>query len=285
MSRKQLFFLILTLCILAGALAMVFFLREEDKKDPVVGLALSGGAAWGMAHIGVLEVLEENQIPIDIITGTSAGAIVGAFYASGMSPKDMALTASDLSWNDFLTPTIPNLGFFSTKGLEDFLDQNITVHDFSQLAIKLAVVATDLERGEEFIFQEGPVSKGVAASAAIPVVFEPVSYQGRILVDGGLINNIPDDLARNMGADIVIAVNLSGYSFEGKPENQIEVGLRSFNIIQKYRSRALEADIVITPDLTGISSADLEAYAEMIALGRKAAENALPEIKEKLGLD
>ncbi len=254
------------------------------REGPVVGLALSGGGGLGMAHIGVIDVLVEHGIPIDIITGTSAGAIVGALFCDGISPEQMEKIVSEISWSDFLVASVPELGFFSTEGIEEKLKEHLQSENFEDLAIPLAVIATNLDDGEEIVINRGSIVKGVAASAAIPVIFKPVEYEGMILVDGGLVNNLPSDLAREMGADIVIAVNLAdNFRFEGRPQGLIETGIRSYNILQRSHSIRVDADIEIHPDLEGVAGTDLDQYREIIYRGREAAEEVVPDILALLG--
>ncbi len=256
---------------------------RSAEGEPVIGLSLSGGGGLGIAHIGVLEVFIENEIPIDIITGTSAGALVGAFYADGLSIGEMEKILEDLRWTDLLETAVPELGFFSTGAMQEILEKNIRASTFSELALPLAVVATNLDDGEEVVLDQGPLALAVVASAAIPVVFQPVEYEDMMLVDGGLVNNLPSDRARQMGADIVIAVNLAvNFHFEGRPEGLIDTGIRSYNILQKSHSKPVDADLEIHPDLGGITGTDLTRYPEIIARGREAAERVLPEIKELL---
>jgi len=256
---------------------------RSAEGDPVIGLSLSGGGGLGIAHIGVLEVFIENEIPIDIITGTSAGALVGALYADGLSIGEMKDILEGLSWADLLETVVPDLGFFGTGAMQEILEKNIRASTFSDLALPLAVVATNLDDGEEVVLDQGPLAQAVVASAAIPVVFKPVEYEDMMLVDGGLVNNLPSDRAREMGADIVIAVNLAvNFRFEGRPEGLIDTGIRSYNILQKSHSKPVDADLEIHPDLGGITGTDLSLYPEIIDRGREAAERVLPDIKELL---
>lgn len=272
----------ITLCFLLflilSALSPYSFVRAEDG-DFKIGLALSGGSAWGIAHIGVLEVLEEHGIVVDIITGSSAGAIIGALYAGGVSTEEMVEIVSKLHWTDILALTRPDLGFFSTRGMLETIQEYLPIDDFADLLIQLAIVATDLERGEEYVFTEGSVSLAATASSALPILFNPVEYDGRLLVDGGVINNLPDRLAREMGADVVIAVNVSkNFSFEGRPHGQIETAIRAFNIMQGRNVRADDSDIEINPRLFGIRGSDFQEYEQIIERGREAALEHIYEI-------
>jgi NTE family protein len=274
--------IIILFCIICLYSTTISFARENEEK--VVGIALSGGAAWGLAHIGVLEVLLENNIKIHVISGTSMGAIVGAFYAGGTKPQEMIDMAQDTNWTDFIRPVISELGFFSIKRIEKFLKDELKINEFSDLEIPLSVVATNLNTGEEVIFNEGAISPAISASAAIPIIFEPVQYKGELLMDGGLVNYLPVNLLEDMGADIKIGVNVAGaFSFTGTPESKIEAGIRSYNILQKDRINPEEIDVLIEADLSGIRGIDFNSYEEIIEEGRRAAKEALPNLKEVLG--
>lgn len=262
---------------------LILFSSSALYASGPVGLVLSGGAAWGIAHVGVLEVLVENEIPIDLVVGTSAGAILGALYAGGLSPDEMKELVEEMSWVHLLTPQLPDLGLFSTEAIENLLLKHLPGDDFSQLPTKLAVVATDLDTGEEIVITKGSVSKGVAASAAIPILYSPVEYGGRFLVDGGLVNNLPICVASMLGAQQIMAVDVSGFVFQDRPQDQIEVVIRAYNILQRTAIVTEGADILIQPDLRGLSSMNLEAYSELMERGREAALEALPIILEIIG--
>lgn len=259
---------------------LVFASHPAAAERPQVGLALSGGAALGLAHIGVIAVLEEHGIPVDIVTGTSAGAMLGALYATGVPIETIESAALGLGWTDLAsTPALLQLGFFNTGGLERFLTDNSVAEDFSDLQRQLAVVATDLVTGQRVVLDRGSVARAAAASAAIPVLFIPVEHEGQLLVDGGLADNLPDQLARDLGADLVIAVDISSdFRFSEVPEGKTEVGLRAYNIMMMYHSPPTAADIVVRPQLGGLSGMDLEGASEIIARGRQAAEAIIPDI-------
>lgn len=279
MKSKSILILFLTV-ILLGGMAVE---GTSAEKKPVVALALSGGAAWGFSHIGVIAVLEEYGVEIDIVTGNSAGAIVGSLYAAGLTAGQMKELVADLRWWDFLQPTISELGFFNPAGIKRNIKEQIPHDDFEQLEKSFGVVTADLIDGEVFIFTEGSVSTAVAASSAQPIIFKPVEYEGRLLVDGGIIINLPDDLAWEMGADIVIAVNLNeNFSFYGAPQSHLDVAIRTYNIMQGGRARRVNADVIIAPELTGVRGAQIEAYEEIIAAGREAAWEKIGEILQVL---
>ncbi len=276
---KIIFCLLLILLLLLPERVMA---DEFDK--PVIGLALSSGAAWGLAHIGVLEVLAENDIEFELVAGTSAGAIIGAFYAGGTTPHEMEDIVAEMSWLDILRPIISKNALFRSDVIEKFIASNLKINSFAELPVKLSVVAADLATGETVILNEGVISQAVTASSAIPVVFEPVYLNDKVLIDGGMANNLPVDVVKEMGADIIIAVNVSGgFSFKELPQSKIETGIRAYHIMQKNMVNNQGADILIEPDLDGISGIDFEEYEILIEKGREAAEAALPDILQLLG--
>jgi NTE family protein len=174
-----------------------------------IGLALSGGTARGLAHIGVLEILEKNNIKIDYVGGTSMGAVIGALYASGMPMKDLKKIALTTKWENLVDFTLPDRGILSGYKIEKFLRVLLKDKKFKDLTIPLSVVAADVQKGEKVIFRKGDVASSLRASISIPSIFVPYEYDGRILVDGGVVDPVPVDVVRSMGADVVIAVDLS----------------------------------------------------------------------------
>ena len=256
---------------------------ERAPRRPRVGLALSGGFARGIAHIGVLKVLEQSRIPIDCIAGTSVGALVGAAYASGMPLEEIQRQAAQTQFKDFGRWTFSWLGLATNQRLEGYLKRYPEMTQFEQMKIPLAIVATDLTTGEAVAFTQGPVGPALRASCAYPGLFLPVEHQGRTLVDGFLAAPVPVDAARQLGADVVIAVHLEPGSIE-KPRNMVDVIGRSFSIIQQYahldwRSKA---DVVIEPDVQDFVWDDFGKTSEMIAAGETAARAALPTILRAL---
>ncbi len=257
--------------------------ESSEMESPVVALTLSSGAAWGLAHIGVIEVLEEHDIDFQIITGTSAGAIVGSLYADGMSTGDMKSEIDKLGWTDFLFPTLNNkgLGFFTTARIENYLSELYQNENIEDLNLTLAITATDIDTGQPVTFTEGPLARVVSASVAVPILFDPVDIDDKWLADGGLVRNLPVVEAKEMGADIIIAVDVAtGFSFTGRPQGRIEYGNRAYNILRGSLQRPEGYDILIEPDLNGLQGFDFEAHEEIINRGRQAAEKSLDEIKE-----
>ena len=266
-----------------------------------VGLALGGGAAWGMAHIGVLTVLEKEGVPIDVIAGTSVGAIVGSLYAQSKNAgliKDRFIELSRRRLTRFIDPALPRTGLIKGEKISDqlasFLGGNIK---FSDLLIPFACTATDIDTGEEVVFDRGSVIEAVRASISLPGIFTVVRRGGRYLVDGSLTNPVPVNLAREMGADFVIAVNVipdvvdrSHDSVEerikdAKEPNIIHVLLQSLHIgtYSLVKSSLEKADVVIEPDVVHIGAAEFHHAREGIRLGELAAQEAVPEIRSRLG--
>jgi len=258
-----------------------------DKRK--VGLALGSGAARGLAHIGVLEVLEKEGIPIDMVAGTSAGAAVGALYAQGKDASTIKSLALDLSWKrlaSLIDPALPKTGFIKGKKIKDLLALFIGDVKFSDLKIPLACVATDIITGEEVVINQGSVVEGVRASVSIPAVFTVVKWRGKYLVDGGLVNPVPVSVLRQMGADFIIAVNVipDRGEAEAREPNIFSVLMQTLHIAshQIVKSSLEGADIVIEPRLMDIASMDFHRAQECIQRGDLATQNAIPEIKRLL---
>jgi len=251
---------------------------------PKVGIALSAGAARGLAHIGVLQVFVENKIPIDMITGTSAGAIVGTLYAAGTDMYTLARMAQELNWNKLVNLTVPRLGLVSSEPIYElmkFLTRNLS---FEALPIPAAVVATDIQTGEEVVIKSGNLADGVRASMSIPGIFVPVELDGRLLVDGALVNRVPAHTCRELGADIVIAVDVGLPPVGKKVKNLGNIIMRTIEILDRENAkfRPIDADVIVRPDLSNVTSTQLNRAGEIIAAGREAAEASLREIQEIL---
>src|SRR5215204_380956 len=253
---------------------------------PSIGLALSGGAARGLAHIGVLRALEENQIPIDFVAGSSAGAIVGGAYAAGMSVDEIEAMARRLRWRHVGRMTISRLGFQTNKRLETFVRDRLPKKRFEELSIPFAVLATDLITGDAVVMKDkGDVAFAIRASCTIPGLYVPVSDdQGRHLVDGGLVAVIPSTIARGLGADIVIAVdvNSAGATFFGASLRSIfGVLLQSMLLIQKSVShhQLSSSDFVISPQVGHIRWDQLRRCEQLIAAGYEAGAQCAPAIQ------
>ena len=278
-----------------------WFLRKGKKPGArKVGLALGGGAARGLAHIGVLEVLEKEGIPIDMIAGTSAGALVGALYAQGKQASQIKNLMLEQSWKKLaplIDPSLSKTGLIRGKKITDlitlFFGGNIK---FSDLKTPFACVATDIDTGEEVVINHGSVPEAVRASISIPALFTVVKREGRYLVDGGLVNPVPVNVVKEMGADFIIAVNVVPDVVERahsankeraerrKEPNIIHIIMQSIYIgtYALVRATLEEADIVIEPQVAHIGAGEFHRAHECIREGELAARGSIPEIKEKL---
>lgn len=261
-----------------------FGCKDVHKNGPLkIGLALGGGGARGLAHVGVLEVLEEEQIPIHYVAGTSVGAIVGALYAAGISTKEMKKIISKISWRQLVNLVFPKSGILKTDGIANLINQVMGEKSFDQLEKPFAVVATDVSTGQEVIIRNGTLAPAIRASATLPGIFEPICIDGKYLLDGGLVNNVPASVARAMGADFVIAVDLGGIG-EQIPRNLLQLVFHAFAIMAaRNEANATEwADIVIKPKLGKYNLADLQFGQEIMKLGEEAALQAIPELNDRL---
>ncbi len=297
-------------------------LEARDVKyrslGPKIGLVLGGGGARGASHIGVLKVLEENHIPIDYIVGTSMGAIVGGLYASGMSPEEMEENFKSVDWKDLFTDRLSEkeLSFRNKGDRRKFVDLELglkngkivfpkgiisghklsfllksmllpatTVKDFDLLHIPFRAIATDIETGQEVILKDGNLAEAIRASMSIPGAFTPVEINGRVLVDGGAVNNLPIDIARKMGADIIIAVDV-GMPLAKRDEldsaldiTMQVIGIMTQQNVDRQISQIRDKDILIRPDLGDITTADFSKVAEAIPLGVEKARGFIDDLK------
>jgi NTE family protein len=252
---------------------------------PALGLALGGGFARGIAHIGVLKVLEKEGIPIRVVAGTSVGALIGAIYCSGVSLPELVEIAHSVRFTTFARWTVSRYGFASNERMVAFLDRTLKVKSFEQLRIPLGVAATDFNNGEGVVFHSGPIVDPVRASCAYPGMFLPVIIRGRHLVDGMLSYPVPSRPAREMGADRVIAVHLKGsWANHGAPRHLFDVIGQSFAIAQDAMSSVWRgaADLVIEPDVAGYAYDDFKRADDLIRVGEVAMRAALPEVRKWL---
>ena len=258
---------------------------QTFKPTAVVGLALGGGASKGFAHIGIIKVLKENGIPVKVVTGTSAGSIVGSLYASGMSPDRLELEAEILGKTDLVDLTLSTSGFIKGEKLQAYINQKVGGLQIQQFPIKFAAVATDFETGKAVAFNQGNVGQAVRASAAIPNVFQPVIIGRHKYVDGGLSQPVPVSSARRQGANFVIAVDISA-----RPGKNISQGFFSYldqtlNVmsVSALQNELGQANVVIKPQVLDLGSVGgFDQKKRAIRLGEEAARAALPEIKRKL---
>lgn len=250
-----------------------------------IGLALSGGGARGFAHIGVIRVLVENHIPIDLIAGTSAGSIVGAAFAAGMSVDEIAAMAAKVRWRNMVRPSLSPRGLFSTEPMRRFIQREYPTRTFEDLKVPFAAVACDLSSGSEVILKDsGDLIFALRASCSLPGLFAPLTHDGRLLVDGGVVSQLPVNAVRGMGAELVIAVDLMacGATFRPKPRTPIGVLIPSAMALLRTASRPQNelADIVIEPRIAHIRPDDLKGLAELIRLGEEAAREHIGRIQE-----
>ncbi|HEV2490314.1 MAG TPA: patatin-like phospholipase family protein [Candidatus Acidoferrales bacterium] len=260
------------------------FAYEAPTGRPSLGLALGGGFARGIAHIGVLRVFEENEIPIDFLAGTSVGALIGASYASGTPLDELERQGILTHFRDFGRWTISKFGMATNERLENFLYRTARAKTFEELSIPFAIVATDIQRGESVYFTKGELGPPLRASCAFPGLFIPVEYEGKVLVDGFLTEVVPTEALRKMGADIVVAVHLDSGQLEARPRNTIEIIGRSFSIIQEQSQPRWNrfADFILEPDVKNILWDDFRKTPQLVAAGAAAASAALPEIRAAL---
>ena len=258
------------------------------RKARTLGLALGGGAARGLAHLGVLKVLDEAGVRADVVCGTSAGSIVAALYAGGYSWETIADVTRSLDWVDFVQPVFPKMGLVRADKLERRLEELLGDRTIEEREIPFRAVTVDLIQGEHDVIGPGPVSRAVRASCSIPGIFEPVELGERVLVDGGVLNDVPVDVCRAMGADFVIAVDLNNDVIQGrKPENVFNVLMYSFAVMTRAgRTAGGFGDSkwmkVIAPDLADFNYYNLKRIDELIERGEAAARRAMPELLSAL---
>lgn len=257
---------------------------SDPELRPKVGVALGGGFARGIAHLGVLQVLEENDIPVDFIAGTSVGALVAATYASGTPLAQMERQGVETRFRDFGRWTVSRMGMASNERLEDYLHKFTAARYFHELKLPLSIVATDLISGESVYFTDGEIGPALRASCAYPGLFLPVEYRNHVLVDGFLTETVPAPAVRRLGAEVVISVHLEPGLLQDRPRNTIEVISRSFSIIQiaaaqRWRSAT---DVLIEPDVHHVLWDEFVKTPQLVAAGAAAARAALPAIKAAL---
>ncbi len=272
-----------SLLLLGGC--SVFQPTKPPPPRPKIGLALGGGAARGFAHIGVIKMLESHGIVPDYVVGTSAGAVVGSLYAAGYDAFAMQKIAQQLDEKIFADWTLGGRGLLKGEALQDFINQHLHNRPLEKLGKPFATVATDLNTGERVVFRTGDTGMAVRASAAVPGIFQPAQFRGKSYVDGGLTSPIPVQAARDMGADIVIAVDISARA-EGQPVDSMTAIIWQTTTIMGSAIGINElrgADIVIRPKLPYVKSWDFAARNDAMIEGERAAQAALPAIKQKLG--
>lgn len=263
--------------------------REKPKKTftpkVVAGLALGGGGARGFAHLGVLKAFEEHGIDFPIVTGTSVGSLVGSLYAYGLTSDEMLEIAKMLNEKEIRTSKI----FFRpspAKNIEDIVYRIYGDIQFSDLSKKFALSTVDLRTGEEVVITEGNLAKAVSASCAVPLIFSPVKWEDYLLVDGGLANVIPSDVARQLGAEVVVSVDINSSRGQGTDSTKtLDVFFAVFRIAMKSTAikGIMNSDIMIMPDLKAYKATKFQGWNGMVEEGYRAALEVIPQIKELLG--
>ena len=250
-------------------------------RAPVVALALGGGAARGFAHVGVIKILEARGIVPDIIVGTSAGAVVGSLYASGMSAIELNKAALAMEESSVADWGLPSRGLFRGIALQDYVNRSVGNRPIEALKRRFAATATDLNTGELIVFERGNVGQAVRASSAVPGVFEPVHIGTHDYVDGGLVAPVPVRVARKLGADVVIAVDISSRPASNDPSGLFSTLLQTFAIMGQSISRLElpEADVVIAPDLGATKGTDFAARNASVLAGETAALREIERIR------
>jgi NTE family protein len=256
------------------------------SNRPRIGLALSGGAARGIAHVGVLRALEENAIPIDAIAGASAGALIGGAYAAGLSIAQLEAMARKFRWRHISRFSFSRLGLQSNAPMEKFLRNSLPVTRFEELRIPFAALATDLQTGTAVVFRDqGDLTIAIRASNCLPAFYVPVrDSEGRLLVDGGLVANLPISYTRDLGADIVIAVDVGadGARFMDRPRTALGVMTQVFVAVERIVSdqEKEKADLIITPKVGHIRWDETRRAEEFLKIGYETALESIDQIKD-----
>ena len=249
-------------------------------KHKKLGLALGGGAVLGFAHLGVLKALTEAGFSPAAIAGTSAGSLFGALYCAGLSCDEILAASEKISWLDLIVPTVPAMGLLKADGLEKVMTKLTGGKTIEELSIPFRAVATDLATGKKVLIGSGSLARAVRISCSIPGIFTPFDEEDRLLADGGLVDNVPADTVRAMGADYVIAVDVVSAADGRKPSNIGEVIFRSMTILIAGTNPAglKDADCLVRPDLAGFSPHDMKKKHEILAAGEQAMKALLPQI-------
>ncbi|WP_077211417.1 patatin-like phospholipase family protein [Bacillus dakarensis] len=253
-------------------------------RRPKVGLALGSGGARGFAHLGVIKVLRDEGIPIDLIAGSSMGAMVGCFYAAGLDIDRLYKLSKVFKRKYYLDFTVPKMGFIAGNRIKELIRIFTHGKTIEQLDIPVRVVATELITGEKVVFDNGPIAEAVRASISIPGIFVPEKYNGKVLVDGGVVDRVPVSVVKDMGADIVIAVDVSNVNQQAEISTIYDVIMQSIDIMQMelVANREIASDIMIRPRVEMFSSRAFTNIDEIIAIGEEATKNHVQSIKDLL---
>ncbi|SEM43631.1 NTE family protein [Syntrophus gentianae] len=282
MINKRLFSLwVLILCVLFLSSCLPKEIPPPSRPAKIA-VVLGAGASRGFAHVGVLKVLESQKIPISLIVGTSAGSFVGSLYASGISAYELQRIALALEKNDLADLTFPDNGFIRGEKLENYVNRMVRQTPIEKLRIPFRAVATNLQTGSEIVFGSGNTGKAVRASCSIPGIVQPVWISGKPYVDGGVVSPVPVLAAKQAGADVVIAVDISAGVGGSIPQGILETILQSIDIMYAKiaASQTVYADVIIAPRVSNIGSGDFDKRNEAILEGEKAATLALPRIQQ-----
>ena len=256
----------------------------QMKPPAKVALVLGAGASRGFTHIGAIKILEANRVPIHMIVGTSAGSFVGSLYAYGFSAFQLQSLSFALEKGDIIDLTVPDKGFIKGEKLESYVNHMVNNTPIEKMRTPFYAVATDIQSGEEVVFASGNTGMAVRASCSIPGIFQPVKIGERDYVDGGLVSPVAVDYAKKMGADLVIAVDISIAANNPPPQTTIDTIMQSVIIMYSKisQNQLSRADIVIRPKVSHISSTDFSKRHEAVLEGEKAAQEAMPQIKAAL---
>jgi len=283
-SRRHFVLSSLALAALPGCVTLGKNPPPPAPMPVKIGLALGGGAARGFTHIGVIKALEAQGIVPDIVVGTSAGSVVGSLYAAGLSGFELQKVAIEMDEAQVGDWSLPDRGVFKGEALQNFVNKAVGNRPLEKLPRTFAAVATDLHSGELVAFRTGNTGMAVRASSTVPGVFQPVNINGREYVDGGLVSPVPVRTARSMGANFVIAVDISAKPRDGKTQSTLNVMLQTFAIMGQTigRYELAEADMVVRPATAELPSADFQARHKAVLEGEKAAAGVMAELKAKL---
>ncbi|GHI01270.1 patatin-like phospholipase family protein [Neobacillus kokaensis] len=253
-------------------------------EHPKIGLALGSGGARGFAHLGVIKVLKDADIPIDLIAGSSMGALVACFYGAGIDLDRLYTLSTAFKRKYFLDFTVPKMGFITGKKVKEFIRMFTHGKNIEEFSIPISIIATDLLTGEKVIFTKGPAAEAVRASISIPGIFVPVRYQGRLLVDGGVTDRVPISVAKEMGADIVIAVDVSRVKRGAEITSIYDVIMQSIDIMQTeiINNQESAANIIIRPPVEDFSSRAFTNIEEIIKHGEDETKKQLEQITAEI---
>ena len=286
LTRHRLFLTVIAVLLVCSCATPPPFVAPPPAPRPAakIALVLGGGAARGFAHVGVIKALEAQGIVPDIVVGTSAGALVGGLYAAGYSGFELQKLVLQLEESQFSDWSLPDRGVLKGEALQNFVNNAVGQRPLEKFAKLLAVVATDLNSGEAIVFRTGNTGMAIRASSSVPGLFQPVAINGREYVDGGLVSPVPVRVARSLGADFIIAVDISSKPQFGKTRSTIDVLLQTFSIMgQTISQRELpEADIVIRPHTPDLRATDFQDRHLAVLEGEKAVAAILPELKARL---